>query len=136
MLGEVAELTKGYLSWVEYGQDDSFIRIKENYMNTGNGKCLMIWVDVNAEYSMLLYTLRREVLHGISKGWYKSGQIAMLRHYKCGQLLGTYTDWYKNGQMANKRVYINGQRHGKQTFWYPDGRINCEEYWDNGKQVN
>lgn len=133
MLSDVASLTDVYLSWVNYEEHDIFIIIEQKYMNKKDGKDIFKLAE-NTPKLIIMRTYKRGVYHGISKNWYRSGEIQSICRYKYDELTGVFKRWYENGQLEFKRFYINGQLYGKETVWYPDGRIRYEKYWLNGLQ--
>lgn len=127
MLGDIASLTDGYLSWVTYNDKyNPTIIIAQEYMNKTHGKCLTLCTRL-----FRLDNFKRGFRHGTCRSWYDSGQKQDIYHFKYGEFAGTHKSWHENGRLKYKTFYINGSKYGKETIWYPDGRIQFENYWVN-----
>lgn len=74
---------------------------------------------------------------GISKGWYKNGQLKYLHSYDKGVRIGTWQDFYPNGKIEYIQPFnSNGQYHGHLVSYYENEKVRWEKYFDNGRPVD
>lgn len=108
MLGDVAELARNYLVWVDYVENDTFIQICSQYMCKNDGKAIKI-MKGDFYYISEIDTYKRGILHGVSKGWRSSGQLHSICYYKYGKQNGVDRSWYTSGVLAHEMYYVDGK---------------------------
>lgn len=83
--------------------------------------------------------------HGLSRGWYRNGQLEVEEQFVAGvahgprtrwhpnglkrseaqiehgQITGTYVQWHDNGRKAAEATIVNGQPDGICRGWHPSG---------------
>jgi antitoxin component YwqK of YwqJK toxin-antitoxin module len=62
---------------------------------------------------------------GVTRYWYKNGQLESVIPYEKGKIDGIVVRYYQNGNRRSKIHYVKGMRGGDQgeVFWSPDGEI-------------
>jgi antitoxin component YwqK of YwqJK toxin-antitoxin module len=95
--------------------------------------------------------------HGLSRGWYDSGQLEVEERFVAGQshgprtrwylngqkrseaqieqgeLAGIYTEWHENGQMAVQMKMVKGKPDGMVEAWHPSGKLKSRTNFANGE---
>lgn len=61
------------------------------------------------------------IRHGVSLGWYDSGQKRMEIHFADGVEHGLRTVWYETGQMWSQGHYVHGREDDVWTAWWANG---------------
>ena len=78
------------------------------------------------------YIRKNGKLHGLSHGWYRSGQLRIETHWKNGGKHGLDRGWYENDQLWYEKYWKNGGPDGPSRAWYPNGKLEYEHNWKNG----
>ena len=60
---------------------------------------------------------------GEHTGWWESGTIRFIYHFKNDQFEGNVRQWNQNGMLFSDFNYKNGQEDGLQKAWFPDGEV-------------
>jgi antitoxin component YwqK of YwqJK toxin-antitoxin module len=71
---------------------------------------------------------------GISKWFYRGGQLKSSEIYKNGKQDGLESEFYENG---NKRIevnYVNDKKDGLYTQWYENGQVRLTVEYKSGKK--
>lgn len=108
----------------------------------------------------LAIEIRDGKAHGVSRGWFVSGQQEVEEHFvqgvsqgtrtrwfengirkseehiEQGKLVGTYLEWYDNGQKAVAMTLEEGKPHGMVEAWHPSGTLKSRSRMDHGKLVS
>jgi len=71
--------------------------------------------------------------HGLSMGWYETGDKEYVKWYLNGKLNGTSVRYYDNGIVSSKWNYLNNNLHGTCQAWYRDNVLMYSQQYDNGK---
>jgi antitoxin component YwqK of YwqJK toxin-antitoxin module len=64
--------------------------------------------------------------HGLSKEYFKGGQIFQEIHYVDGKRDGAFTRYYENGTLSMECTYAGGKRHGIEKKYRKDGSVAYE----------
>ncbi len=72
--------------------------------------------------------------HGISRGWYESGQLRSQTYYKNGNSHYMGQSWYESGQIKQDSYYIDGNKCGTISAWFESGQIKDEEHFVDGSR--
>ena len=75
---------------------------------------------------------RDNVLHGLLREWYASGQEESYQEFRGGLLDGEYISWRKDGSMKLKARYHKGDKHGNFQSFYPNGQMTRDDFYENG----
>ena len=78
---------------------------------------------------------KNDLLHGLKKVFYKSGEIAEESMYENGKRNGFYKKYAENGIIMEESNYIKGESHGKAIFRDALGNITSEGNYEKGKSV-
>lgn len=75
-------------------------------------------------FPLLMFSQRAKLYEGLpEKGYYKNGNLRIVRDFKEGQLVG-YKTYYKSGQLRSSHVFNDeGYHDGLAHFYYPNGNI-------------
>ncbi|RPD45881.1 TonB family protein [Hymenobacter sediminis] len=79
--------------------------------------------------------VERRIQHGISKGWYKNGQLSFHSEYSHGKPVGIHEGFHENGKLMYRQGYVNGKREGEMVLYYPDGQLKRQEAWVDNKRT-
>jgi len=71
--------------------------------------------------------------HGLSRGWYRNGQLEVKEYLVEGVAHGPRTRWYANGQKRSEARIENGQIVGRFIQWHNNGRKAAEATLVDGK---
>ncbi len=108
--------------WLYYHEDGKIIIAEENYLDG--------------------------LLNGVSKTFYKNGNITEIMHYKMGKLHGLVKRYALEGGLLDDLIYVDGKLNGLAKYYNAKGKIiytgiykNDEkvgkwEYFENGKPGN
>lgn len=107
-----------------YQQGDRVYRVKTEKPFTG----VVVGKDrKNYRHQRLRYekTYVDGLQEGITKYWYKNGQLESAIPYEKGKIDGIVMRYYMDGKRRSRIHYVNGLRGGDQgeVFWSPDGKI-------------
>lgn len=75
------------------------------------------------------------ILHGLLREWYASGQPESYQEYSNGLLDGKYSSWRKDGSLKLKARYHRGAKHGNFQSYYANGQMIRNDYYENGQLV-
>lgn len=70
--------------------------------------------------------------HGLTRGWYESGQLETEEHFVRGVSHGTRTRWYENGAKKSSVEIRDGKLSGVFREWHPNGRLARETPLSDG----
>lgn len=59
--------------------------------------------------------------HGISRGWFESGQMEVEEHFVGGVSSGPRRRWHPNGVLKSEETIVDGTLSGPYTEWYDNG---------------
>jgi len=68
-------------------------------------------------------TIRDGRAHGLSRGWYESGQIEVEERFVRGVSHGTRTRWHADGAKKSEVKIRDGRLAGVFREWHPNGRL-------------
>ncbi|MAG02129.1 hypothetical protein CMI42_02225 [Candidatus Pacearchaeota archaeon] len=74
--------------------------------------------------------------HGISKGWWPSGNLKSKWNWKDDKLDGLFEMWYDNGNYRYLKNYKNGELHGEWISWHENGQMSCKKYFKDGNRIH
>jgi antitoxin component YwqK of YwqJK toxin-antitoxin module len=66
-------------------------------------------------------TWENNLLHGLHKEYYTTGDVRLKWNYKYGKIDGDFESYYLDGAIWNKGQYINGLREGTWTHYNREG---------------
>jgi antitoxin component YwqK of YwqJK toxin-antitoxin module len=64
---------------------------------------------------------KNQPFSGISKLYYKNGQLAEKISYREGKKDGVLQKWFVNGMLSYEANYKSNKRHGRVTSWWQNG---------------
>lgn len=70
--------------------------------------------------------------HGLSRGWYESGQLEVRESFVRGVSHGTRTRWYAEGVKKSEVMIRDGQLADVFREWHPNGRLARETPIESG----
>ena len=70
--------------------------------------------------------------NGLTKKWYKNGQLRSETNYKDGEKDGIHKVWYENGQLEWEGNYKDGQYEGLWKAWWKNGQLELEVNYKYG----
>ncbi len=71
---------------------------------------------------------------GITKEWFKNGQLKALVHYnENNELHGVTKIWYRDGSLKGRESYRFSRLHGERARWNEKGQKVMSEYYRNGR---
>lgn len=76
------------------------------------------------------------VSHGTRTRWFENGTRKSEEHIEQGKLVGSYLEWYDNGQKAVAMTLEEGKPHGIVEAWHPSGTLKSRSRMDHGKLVD
>lgn len=88
------------------------------------------WYEDNKKQMECHY--RNNVLHGLLREWYPSGQPETYQEFKAGLLDGEYISWREDGSYKLKARYYKGEKHGNFQSFYPNRQMVRDDYFENG----
>ena len=68
-------------------------------------------------------TLGNWIYNGVSKSYYKNGQIKSEGNFKDNKQDGQWRWYYDNGQLKSKVYYKDGKEDGLSDFYYKNGQL-------------
>ena len=68
-------------------------------------------------------TLGNWIYHGVSKSYYKNGQLKSEGNFKDNKQDGQWRWYYDNGQLKKKVYYKEGKEDGLSDFYYKNGQL-------------
>jgi len=71
--------------------------------------------------------------HGVTRGWYESGQVEVEEHFTEGVSHGLRTRWHANGQKRSEVEVVDGKLSGQYAEWYDNGTKAAQAYLVDGK---
>lgn len=71
---------------------------------------------------------------GVSRHWYKNGQLMSEAEYRRGQAQGVLREWNENGRLIMYSERSNGKLHGHFQSWWDDGTPKEDGYYLNGER--
>lgn len=74
-------------------------------------------------------------LHGLSRVWYKDGQLKMMVHFRNDKPDGLEKWFYQNGNLKSEVAYKRGMLHGKIKLFYETGELKAEILFQNNEPV-
>ena len=96
--------------------------INEIYHNNGKGELQEIFTKKNGK------------IHGLLKGYYKSGGLRGESEYKEGKREGEFKSFYESGQIRIKGNFKNNKKDGEFKVYLYNGQLDSLSIWENGKQ--
>jgi antitoxin component YwqK of YwqJK toxin-antitoxin module len=78
---------------------------------------------------------KNDLLHGLRKVFYKSGEIAEECMYENDKKHGFYKKYAENGKIMEESFYQTGEYHGKAIFRDAIGNITSEGSYIKGKSI-
>ncbi|MGB0178133.1 MAG: toxin-antitoxin system YwqK family antitoxin, partial [Owenweeksia sp.] len=70
---------------------------------------------------------------GEYKGYYPSGQLYQLRHFRKDTLHGYERMYHLNGNIKSEGNYVKGKAHGQWNHYFRDGALSYTNYYAAGK---
>ncbi|MBC8011163.1 MAG: hypothetical protein H7067_13825 [Burkholderiales bacterium] len=70
--------------------------------------------------------IREGLAHGLSLGWYDTGEPEVRETFVAGRSHGLRTRWYKNGQRRSEAEIREGRLNGPYREWHENGRLAVE----------
>jgi antitoxin component YwqK of YwqJK toxin-antitoxin module len=77
---------------------------------------------------------KNDKLDGVSKTYYKSGNIKKTVEYKDGDMHGAYTMYYEDSVLKSVKTYKNGKIDEKAQSYYESGALKSEFEYKNGSK--
>jgi antitoxin component YwqK of YwqJK toxin-antitoxin module len=71
--------------------------------------------------------------HGMSRGWFESGQLEVEERFVRGLSDGQRTRWYAGGQRRSTASIVGGKLSGLYEEWHPNGRKALQISFRDGK---
>jgi antitoxin component YwqK of YwqJK toxin-antitoxin module len=78
---------------------------------------------------------KNDLLHGLRKVFYKSGELAEECMYENGKKHGFYKKYAENGKILEESFYQKGEYHGKAIYRDALGNLISEGNYEKGKSV-
>lgn len=72
-------------------------------------------------------------LDGVSRSWFKNGQLRIKSTYRNGKQIGVDSTWYENGQLATMNNYVDGKIEGTSRGWHKNGKLKSDFNYLNGQ---
>lgn len=72
------------------------------------------------------------IKHGISRKFYKTGEVLEEAEWNNGKQEGNYTVFFKNGQPFMQCKMSNNQRNGLFLSYFTNGKVELEAHYKNG----
>jgi antitoxin component YwqK of YwqJK toxin-antitoxin module len=67
--------------------------------------------------------------NGISKRFYKTGELLEESNWQNDQLNGIYRSYFQDGNPLLECIYSSGQRNGAFKTWFPGGQLEIEAFY-------
>lgn len=71
--------------------------------------------------------------HGVSKWYYRNGQVRTLQNNLDGKLSGVSLSYDHNGNIQNKTNYLSGEKNGASVYYFENGNVKSHSKYANGK---
>ena len=82
---------------------------------------------------MKIDTLGNWIYNGISKSYYKNGQLKSEGNFKNNKQDGQWRSYYDNGRLKSKVYYKDGKEDGLSNFYYKNGQLKQKTNNNNDK---
>ena len=82
---------------------------------------------------MKIDTLGNWIYNGISKSYYKNGQLKSKGNFKNNKQDGQWRSYYDNGRLKSKVYYKDGKEDGLSNFYYKNGQLKQKTNNNNDK---
>lgn len=116
--------------------DDSSVLVNTNDSTVFTGDIVgNLYIRFGSELLgefLVAESFKNGLLEGLSKRWYKNGQIAEERNIVNGKLEGYLRNWSENGQMIQESFWINDIPDGYARNWSENGEIIEETLFVDG----
>jgi hypothetical protein len=119
---------------------------KSTALDTGN---IQKYYYPDGKLYMEIEVINDSIPHGLSKEYFKNGQLFQEIQYSKGLKHGLYKRYYEDGKVSLEVQYDNGRRHGIEKKYRKDGKlayeapyyqdhptIGLKEYYTDGTLVN
>jgi antitoxin component YwqK of YwqJK toxin-antitoxin module len=95
------------------------------------------WLFYNTDGKTILSEENYEngLLYGVSKIFFKSGELAEVLHYKSGKLEGNAKRFSDEGVLLEELNYSNGKLNGLATFYDTKGNIIYTGMYENDEKI-
>lgn len=70
--------------------------------------------------------------HGVRTRWHENGHVRSLAPITLGKLDGRYEEWHASGHKALEILFVNGQPEGEARAWSEDGAARPPRFYRNG----
>jgi antitoxin component YwqK of YwqJK toxin-antitoxin module len=77
----------------------------------------------------------KDLRHGTSKTWYRSGKPETDGFYQYGKKAGTFTYWHENGQVAATGEYRDDLAEGTWVWWHSNGQKSAIGKYQTGALI-
>ena len=93
---------------------------------------------VTAYYEETSSTVRSRVRylngrrHGLSKTWYRNGELETIRRYEHGKKSGVHYGWWPNRERKFEYPFRNSRYHGLVREWHKNGQLFIRKNYNHG----
>lgn len=73
--------------------------------------------------------------HGLSKTWFKNGQLESEGQYEYNKRVGHFRFWHPNGQISSEGDFKNDEYTGHWVWWHENGQKAITGRYDEGRTI-